>query len=92
MVTKYGMSDRLGAVVLDTGNDEVFIGRSMGHTKMYSEATVAGVDEEIRAIIDQAMEDCTRRLQEHRTELGKVAEYLLEYETMDAEEFEKVFA
>ena len=92
MVTKYGMSDRLGAVVLDTGDDEVFIGRSMGHTKMYSEATVAGVDEEIRAIIDQAMEDCTRRLQEHRTELGKVAEYLLEYETMDAEEFEKVFA
>jgi cell division protease FtsH len=92
MVTKYGMSDKVGAVVLDSGNDEVFIGRSMGHTKMYSDETIAGVDEEIRSIIDKAMEDCTRRLEEHRTELGKVAEFLLENETMSAEEFEAVFA
>ncbi len=91
MVTKYGMSDRVGPVVLDNGNDEVFIGRSMGHTKMYSDAVASSVDTEVRAILDQAMEDCTRRLEEHRTELTKVAEFLLEHETMSAEEFEAVF-
>ena len=91
MVTKYGMSDKLGPLVLDTGNDEVFIGRSMGHTHTYSEAVAAGVDQEVRSLLDKAMADCTRRLELHRHELGMVANYLLEHETMSAEQFEAVF-
>ena len=92
MVTKYGMSEKLGPLVLDTGNDEVFIGRSMGHTHTYSETIASGVDQEVRAILDRAMAECTRRLEEHRRELGIVANFLLEHETMSAEEFETVFA
>ena len=92
MITKYGMSEKLGPLVLDTGNDEVFIGRSMGHTHTYSEAVAAGVDQEVRTILDRAMADCKRRLEEHRQELGIVANFLLEHETMSAEEFEAVFA
>ena len=91
MVTKYGMSEKLGPLVLDTGNDEVFIGRSMGHTHTYSETIVSGVDQEVRAILDRAMAECTRRLEAHRRELGIVANFLLEHETMSAEEFEAVF-
>ena len=91
MVTKYGMSEKLGPLVLDTGNDEVFIGRSMGHTHTYSETISSGVDQEVRAILDRAMAECTRRLEEHRRELGIVANFLLEHETMSAEEFEAVF-
>ena len=91
MVTKYGMSEKLGPLVLDTGNDEVFIGRSMGHTHTYSETIASGVDQEVRAILDRAMAECTRRLEEHRRELGIVANFLLEHETMSAEEFESVF-
>ena len=92
MVSKYGMSDKLGPMVVDTGSDEVFIGRSMGHTHTYSEAVAAGVDQEVRSILDKAMADCTRRLEAHRRELGVVANFLLEHETMSAEEFEAVFA
>ena len=91
MVTKYGMSEKLGPLVLDTGNDEVFIGRSMGHTHTYSETIASGVDQEVRAILDRAMAECTRRLEEHRRELGIVANFLLEHETMSAEDFETVF-
>ena len=91
MVTKYGMSEKLGPLVLDTGNDEVFIGRSMGHTHTYSETIASGVDQEVRTILDRAMAECTRRLEEHRRELGIVANFLLEHETMSAEEFESVF-
>ncbi len=91
MVTKYGMSEKLGPLVLDTGNDEVFIGRSMGHTHTYSETIASGVDQEVRTILDRAMAECTRRLEEHRRELGIVANFLLEHETMSAEEFETVF-
>jgi len=91
MVTKYGMSDKLGPMVLGDEHDEVFIGRSMGHTSSYSEAVLAAVDQEVRSIIERAMTDCTRRLEEHRKELASVAAFLLEHETMSSEEFEAVF-
>ena len=91
MVAKYGMSDKIGPVVLDDGSGEVFIGRSMGHTQNYSEAVAASVDLEVRTILERAMKDCTRRLEEHRAELDQVANFLLEHETMSADEFEAVF-
>ena len=90
MVTKYGMSDKLGTVVFDTGHDEVFIGRSMAQARTYSEEVAGMIDGEIRAIIDGAYETCRRILSEQRDILIRVAEYLLEHEVMSAEEFQRV--
>ena len=91
MVTKYGMTAKIGPVVLDEGSDEIFIGRSMGHTRSYSEEIAARVDEEVRDILDRATEECIRILEANRKALDQVAEFLLENETMSAEEFEAVF-
>ena len=91
MVGTYGMSEKLGNVAFDTGSDEVFIGKSMGHARPYSERTAAEMDTEIRAIIDSAYDRCRTILAESKPQLVEVAEYLLANETMTAEEFEKVF-
>ena len=91
MVTRYGMSKRLGNVVFDSGHDEVFIGRSMAQTKNYSEEVAALIDEEVKALIDNAYQRCVDILTGCRRELDVVAAYLLEHENMDAETFEKVF-
>ena len=92
MVGTYGMSERLGNVAFDAGTDEVFIGKSMGHTRPYSEKTAAEMDEEIRAIIDGAYQQCRDILTAYRPQLVAVAEYLLVHETMDAEPFESYFS
>ena len=91
MVTRYGMSEKVGNVVFDSGHDEVFIGRSMAQTKNYSEEVAALIDEEIKGLIDQAYARCEEILRRDRHELDIVAAYLLEYENMDSETFEKVF-
>ena len=91
MVTRYGMSDRLGNVVFDSGHDEVFIGRSMAQTKNYSEEVAALIDEEVKALIDRAYARCESILTDRRAELERTAQYLLEYENMDANTFELVF-
>ena len=91
MVTKYGMSDKIGTVVYDTGRDEVFIGRSMAQAKSYSEETAALIDEEVKSIIDKAYAHCETILRESREQLVQVAEYLLENETMSAQQFETYF-
>ena len=92
MVTKYGMSEKLGTVVFDSGSDEIFIGRSMAQAKTYSEEVAAQIDAEVKDIIGQAYRRCETILTNRRAELEAVAQYLLEHETMDAAEFEKVFA
>ena len=91
MVGTYGMSEKLGNVAFDAGTDEVFIGKSMGHTRPYSEQTAAAMDTEIRAIIDSAYDRCRAILAESKPQLEAVAAYLLEHETMDAEVFESYF-
>ena len=91
MVGTYGMSEKLGSVAFDAGTDEVFIGKSMGHTRPYSEQTAAAMDTEIRAIIDTAYDRCRTILAESKPQLEAVAAYLLEHETMDAEVFESYF-
>ena len=91
MVTRYGMSEKLGNVVFDSGHDEVFIGRSMAQTKNYSEEVAALIDEEVKALIDGAYARCQAILTAHRQELERTAAYLLEYENMDAATFELVF-
>ncbi len=92
MVGTYGMSAKLGSVAFDAGTDEVFIGKSMGHTRPYSEQTAAEMDAEIRAIIDEAYGKCREILAKYKKQLTEIAEYLLENETMDAETFNSCFS
>ena len=91
MVMRYGMSPRLGSVTFDTGHDEVFIGRSMAQTKTYSEEVAAIIDEEVKALVDNAYARCRDILTQQRPALDLVARYLLEFETMDAAAFQRVF-
>ena len=90
MVGTYGMSEKLGNVAFDAGSDEVFIGKSMGHTRPYSEKTAAEMDEEIRAIIDGCYARAETILTEKRTALEAVAQHLLQHETLSGEEFESI--
>ncbi len=90
MVMRYGMSDKLGNVVFDSGHDEVFIGRSMAQAKTYSEEVAALIDEEVKALLDRAYQTCETILKRDRAYLDKVAGYLLEHETMDAKTFEEM--
>ena len=91
MVTKYGMSEKLGNVTFTTGHDEVFLGRSMAQAKPYSEETAALIDAEVKALLDGAYQRCREILTRDRDKLETVARYLLEHETMDAEQFQKVY-
>ena len=90
MVTKVGFSDQLGPVAYGGSSDEVFLGRDYGHTQNYSEATAAMIDEEIRRIINKAYNECEELLKSHRTQLDDLAEYLLEYEKINGDDFDKL--
>ena len=91
MVGTYGMSDKLGTVAFDAGSDEVFIGKSMGHTRPYSEKTASEMDSEIRAIIDDAYQKAQEILKTYQQQLTEIAEYLLANETMTGDVFEGFF-
>ena len=91
MVTKYGMSEKLGSIAYASESDEVFIGRSMAQTRTYSEEVAGLIDREVKDIVDAAYQRCEEILSAHRPQLELTARYLLEHETMDADTFEKVF-
>ena len=91
MVTKYGMSERIGTITLGSDQDEVFIGRDWGHEKSYSEETAGIIDEEIKKIIDEAYKEAKAILSEHRDKLDRVAEILVEKEKITGEEFDNIF-
>jgi len=91
MVTKFGMSKKLGHVTFTTGHDEVFIGRSMAQVKPYSEHTANLIDEEVKALLDGAYAKCREILTRDRDKLELVAQFLLEHETMDAGQFQLVY-
>ena len=91
MVTKYGMSEKLGNVTFSTGHDEVFIGRSMAQAKPYSEETAALIDSEVKALIDAAFDRSREILARDRDKLELVARFLLKNETMTAEQFQLVY-
>ncbi len=91
MVTKYGMSDRIGALMLGSSQDEVFLGRDFGHTKEYSEETAAIIDEETKKIVDTGYNRAKQILSDNIDKLHKVAGILLEKEKINAEEFEAIF-
>lgn len=90
MVTKYGMSDRLGPISFGSGNDEVFLGRDYSHLKNYSEETAAEIDEEINRIITTAYGHTEDILKEHIDRLHAVAGALIEREKISGEEFETI--
>ena len=91
MVTKYGMSEKLGNVTFTTGHNEVFIGRDMAQAKPYSEETAALIDEEVKALIDRAFDKSCEILARDRDKLELVAQYLLKNETMTADQFQLVY-
>ena len=92
MVTKYGMSEKLGNVTFTSGSDEVFIGRSMAQAKPYSEETASVIDSEVKALLDDAYARCRDILTRDRDKLELVAQFLLKNETMDARQFQLVYA
>ena len=91
MVTKYGMSERIGAIMLGTNQEEVFLGRDFAQGKEYSEETAGIIDEEVKAIIDNAYKTAENILKSNIDKLHTVAGILLEKEKIDGEEFDKIF-
>ena len=89
MVTRYGMSDKLGTVLYgnEHSSDEVFLGRDFSSGKNYSEKTAAAIDDEIRRIIESAYKDAKAILEAHMDRLHFVAQYLLGHESMDGDQF-----
>ena len=91
MVTQYGMTERLGAIRYGSGSSEVFLGREMGHQRDYSEEVAAAIDEEIRALIDEAHHEAYAILEENREVLDRLVVELLELETLDKGQIEEIF-
>ncbi|PIE43178.1 MAG: ATP-dependent metalloprotease [Gammaproteobacteria bacterium] len=87
MVTKWGLSDKLGPLLYDESEEEVFLGRSAGHTpKVYSPETAQRIDEEVRTIIDDCYEMAKKILVDNRDKLDMMADALMKYETIDSEQ------
>ena len=91
MVTKYGMSERVGAIMFGGGQGEVFLGRDFAQTKDYSEETANVIDEEVKRIVDTAYNRARTILSEHVDKLHAVASILLEKEKIEGAEFDKIF-
>ena len=91
MVTKYGMSDRVGAITFGGGQGEVFLGRDFAQTKDYSEETASVIDEEVKKIVDRAYTRARDILSAHEDKLHAVAGVLLEKEKIEGPEFDKIF-
>ncbi len=92
MVTKYGMSDRVGAIMLGSTQEEVFLGRDFAQSKEYSEETAAIIDEETKRIIDTAYHTAEEILKGNIDKLHQVAGILLEKEKIEGDEFEQIFS
>lgn len=91
MVTKYGMSSKLGLVNYGDDSDEVFIGRDWGHTKSFSESVAAVIDEEVRQIIEDCHEKARELISQHTFVLEECAKQLMTKEKLNRQEFEAIF-
>ena len=91
MVTRYGMSDKIGVICYDNDDDEVFIGRDLAHAKAHSEAVSGEIDREVKAIIDDCYAKAKEIILQHESVLHRCAELLLEKEKISREEFESLF-
>ena len=90
MVTEYGMSEKLGRLRYDNNQDEVFLGHSVARQQNISEKTAQLIDDEVRRICEEAEETAYQVLREHKDELERLANALLEYETLSGDEAKKV--
>ncbi|MZQ75843.1 MAG: ATP-dependent zinc metalloprotease FtsH [Peptoclostridium sp.] len=91
MVTKYGMSEKLGSMTFGEASDEVFLGKDFTTRKNYSEEIASEIDREIRRIVDEAYDKTVRLLEENMATLDNVARALLKFETLDSEQFKMAF-
>ncbi len=91
MVTKFGMSEKVGLISYDDDSDEVFIGRDWGHTRSYSEQTASEIDEEVHSIIMRGYDKAKSLIEEHRAVLDETARQLIEKEKLSRTEFEDIF-
>lgn len=92
MVTRFGMSDRLGPVALGRQQGNMFLGRDIAAERDFSEETAAAIDDEVRNLVDQAYRRCKAVLMQNRKVLDQLAEMLIEKETVDAEELQALLA
>jgi cell division protease FtsH len=92
MIMRYGMSEKLGPRVLGRNHDMPFLGRDMGAEPDYSEEIAREIDDEIRRVIEEAHERARKVLSEHMDELHKISELLIERETIDKDQFERLLA
>jgi cell division protease FtsH len=91
MVTKWGLSDAMGPLMYDEGGEEVFLGRSAAQpSKAMSDETALAIDKEVRSIIDECYEKARNLLEEHRSKMDMMAEALMQYETIDAEQIDAI--
>ena len=91
MVTKYGMSEKVGLVVYGNDGDEVFIGRDLAHTRGYSEDVAKTIDSEVHSIVEDCHEKAREMIMSHEEVLHKCAKLLLEKEKIHRDEFEALF-
>ena len=90
MITKYGMSEKLGPIAYGSSDDEVFLGKGINNNKNYSEETAAAIDAEVKLYITEGYKKTEEILKEHTAELHRVAQFLFENEKMSGEQFECV--
>ena len=87
MITKYGMSEKLGPITYGSTDGEVFLGKEFGHNKTYSEKTAAMIDAEVKEYITEGYNKTEEILRDHTPELHRVAQFLFEHEKMSGEQF-----
>ncbi len=92
MIMRFGMSEKLGPRVLGRNHDLPFLGREMGAEPDYSEEIAREIDDEIRRVIEEAHDAATRVLREHMDELNRLSDILIERETIDKDQFERLLA
>ncbi len=92
MITRYGMSENLGSLTFETDHNQMFLGRSLGSDRNYSETIAYEIDKEAKRWMDSCYKRCTDILTEHMDKLHIVAKALMDKETIDAEEFYKLMA
>jgi len=87
MVTRWGLSEELGPIMYGSESDEVFLGKDYGHVRDYSEEVAAKIDKEVRRIVENAYEQALQILRDHRDEHEALAQFLLEFEKVNEDEF-----
>jgi len=91
MVTRYGMSEKLGPLMFGEKDEMVFLGKEIGEQRNYSEEIARQIDREVRRIVESAYSNAARILKENRLKLEEIAERLLQEETLDRKSFEAIF-